>query len=163
MAEFPKFEEYKFFIEDTARFSERRQTVGNTFISINTLLLAAIAFLIKDTGLTPCMSDTVLWLALPLLVAGLLVCVWWGAIIHRYKQLIGIRMTILEEMEEAPGMKGRAGVYGIERQKLYQRDEQGKKLPSGRTNFSDLESRLPSLFIILYALYGLGLVYALIQ
>jgi hypothetical protein len=26
-----KFEEYKLFIEDTARFSERRQKVGSTF------------------------------------------------------------------------------------------------------------------------------------
>jgi hypothetical protein len=27
---FDKFDEYKLFVEDTARFSERRQTVNNT-------------------------------------------------------------------------------------------------------------------------------------
>lgn len=45
-----KFEEYKLFIEDTARFSERRQNVGSTYIAVNSIILSAIAFPVKDSG-----------------------------------------------------------------------------------------------------------------
>jgi hypothetical protein len=39
MSAFDKFEEYKLFIEDTARFSERRQTVTKTYITVNSAIL----------------------------------------------------------------------------------------------------------------------------
>ena len=38
MAEFDKFEEYKLFVDDTARFTERRQTVSNIYVGVNSLL-----------------------------------------------------------------------------------------------------------------------------
>jgi len=40
-----KFEEYKMIIDDSARFSERRQSITNTYITVNSLLLTAIAFM----------------------------------------------------------------------------------------------------------------------
>lgn len=52
MSVFDKFEEYKFFIDDTARFSERRQKVGSTYVAVNSIILSAIAFLVKDSELT---------------------------------------------------------------------------------------------------------------
>lgn len=45
-----KFEEYKLFVEDTAKFSERRQTVNNTYVAVNSILLSAVSFLVKDAG-----------------------------------------------------------------------------------------------------------------
>jgi hypothetical protein len=52
MSTFDKFEEYKVFIEDTARFAERRQKVGSNCVAVNSIILSAIAFLVKDSGLT---------------------------------------------------------------------------------------------------------------
>jgi hypothetical protein len=42
------FEEYKLFVEDTARFTDRRQTVTNICVTINSVLLSAVALLVKD-------------------------------------------------------------------------------------------------------------------
>ncbi len=84
MPVFDKFEEYKLFIEDTARFSERRQTVGNMFVAVNTLLLTAIAFLVRDSGARD-YGLLVTVLPIPLVIAGFFVCVWWRQIIFKYK------------------------------------------------------------------------------
>jgi len=36
-----KFEEYKLFVEDTARFTDRRQTVNNIYVAVNSIILGA--------------------------------------------------------------------------------------------------------------------------
>jgi len=64
-----KFEEYKLFVEDSARFTERRQAISNTYVTVNSLLLAAIGLLIKDLGARGIWT---LLLLLPLVVAGVL-------------------------------------------------------------------------------------------
>lgn len=160
MSAFSKFEEYRLFIEDTARFSERRQTVGNTFIAVNTLLLTAIAFLVKDSGIRD-YGLMVTVLPIPLVLAGIFACTWWRQIIVRYKRLINLRMRELMAMEKLPDMQGCQTIYLKEYEELYRRDLQGKKMPAGRLNFSDIESRLPILFIVLYAFFGFMLVVAL--
>ena len=38
MSEFNKFEEYKLFVEDTARLSDRRQTISNIYVTVNSIL-----------------------------------------------------------------------------------------------------------------------------
>lgn len=161
MSTINKFEEYRLFIEDTARFSERRQTVSNTFVAVNTLLLTAIAFLVKDSGAQQ-YGALVTALPIPMVVAGILVCIWWRQLIFKYKTLVGFRMKQLMEMEALPEMKGCHQMYLKEREELYKRDEQGRKVPAGRFNFSELEGRLPALFIALYVLFGLFLLVALI-
>ena len=50
MGKVDTFEEYKLFVDDTARLSDRRQTVTNTYIAVNSLLLGAISFLIRDAA-----------------------------------------------------------------------------------------------------------------
>ena len=156
-----KFEEYRLFIEDTARFSERRQTVNNTFVAVNTLLLTAIAFLVSDSGARQ-YGSFITALPIPLVIAGILVCVWWRQLIYKYKELVGFRMKQLMEMEALPEMAGCHQMYLKEREALYKRDAEGRKVPPGRLNFSELEGRLPLLFITLYVLFGLSLLVALI-
>ncbi len=160
MPVFDKFEEYKLFIEDTARFSERRQTVGNMFVAVNTLLLTAIAFLVRDSGARD-YGLLVTVLPIPLVIAGFFVCVWWRQIIFKYKALVKLRMRELEVMEDSPEMKGCQLIYHKEHAELYARDSVGNKLPKGRLNLSELESRLPALFTVLYAVFGAFLLIAL--
>lgn len=161
MSAFNKFEEYRLFIEDTARFSERRQTISSTFVAVNTLLLTAIAFLAKDSGAQH-YGALVTALPIPLVIAGILVCIWWRQLILKYKTLVGFRMKQLMAMEALPEMQGCHRMYILEGEELYKRDAQGRKVPRGRLNFSELESRLPALFIALYGLFGLFLIAALI-
>lgn len=160
MSGFPKFEEYKLFIEDTARFSERRQTVSNTFVAVNTLLLTAVAFLVKDSGAQE-YGALVTLLPIPIVAAGILVCLTWKQLIAKYKKLVGFRMEQLMVMEDLPEMKEAHGMYRREKKALFERDAQGQRLPKGRKGFSDLESRLPDLFIALYAVFGVLLLVAL--
>ena len=82
MVEFSKFEEYKLFVEDTARFTERRQTISNIYIAVNTLLLAAIGLFIKDLGT---LGSWILILCVPLVAAGVFVSLWWRQLIIKYK------------------------------------------------------------------------------
>jgi hypothetical protein len=153
MSDVNKFEEYKLFVEDTARFTDRRQTVSNLFVAVNSILLVAIGLIVKDLGVA---GARILLLTLPLVIAGIAVSIWWRQLIHKYKALVGLRINTLREMEELPGMKGAVQMYHVE-DTLYPRDAEGEMIPRKGLSFSDLESRLPWLFVILYALYG-GLV-----
>ena len=153
MSEFDKFEEYKLFVEDTARFSERRQTVSRNFATVNALLVTAITLLIKDSAVNNhgTLSHV---LVIPLVIAGILVCIWWKQLVFKYKTLVRFRMDRLMSMEQLPEMRGCDQMYTEEGEDLYKRDEQGTRLPPGRLGFSDLEGSLPILFGVLYVLYA---------
>ena len=146
------FEEYKLFVEDTARFSERRQTITNTYITVNGAIAGLITFLVRDSGFVNW------WLVvtiLPLLVFGILICRYWKQLITQYKSLVGLRLNVLREMEMK--LPGSVKMYHRE-DELYPRDSQNMPIPGRGLNFSDLEKRLPLLFIVLYVILGLGLV-----
>jgi len=152
-----KFEEYKLFVKDSARFTERRQTISNTYVTVNSLLLAAIGLLIKDIGARGIWT---LLLPLPLVAAGIAVSLWWRQLIHKYKALVGLRINALREMEELPEMAESVKMYHI-KDELYPRDAEGNMIPGKGLNFSDLEVRLPWLFLVLYSLFGVGLLIVL--
>jgi hypothetical protein len=151
MPDFNKYDEYKLFVEDTARFTERRQTISNIYITVNSLLLAAIGLLIKDL----CAKGVwIILLPLPLVVAGFAVSLWWRQLIRKYKALIGIRIGKLREMEN--DFSGSIKMFHCE-DILYPRNDQGEMIPGKGLNFADHEARLPILFMVLYILFGIGL------
>jgi hypothetical protein len=157
MSHVDKFEEYKFFIEDTARLTERRQTVTNIYVAVNTVLLSAVALLVKDAGLQRWIVAAA---TIMLLAAGIAICLFWHQLILRYKKLVGLRLTELRKMEDLPEMAGCQRMYHVE-DKLYPRDAQGNMLKTkGRMDFSDLERQLPNVFIALYAVFLIGIVIA---
>jgi hypothetical protein len=157
MGKVDTFDEYKLFVEDTARLSDRRQTVTNTYIAVNSLLLGAISFLIRDAAGGKWWG---LLLAFPLLAGGIVVCCFWRQFIHKYKTLIGLRIDTLRSMEDLPGMEGSVRMYHVE-DRIYPRDAEGKMIPGQGLNFSDLEKRLPMVFLALYILYTLAALLAL--
>jgi hypothetical protein len=152
MSDVNKFEEYKLFVEDTARFTDRRQTVSNLFVAVNSILLVAIGLIVKDLGVR---GAWMLLMTLPLVVAGIAVSLWWRQLIHKYKVLVGLRIDTLRKMEGQPGMAESVKMYHLE-DTLYPRDQEGNMIPGQGLNFSDREAMLPNLFIVLYALYGVG-------
>ncbi len=151
MNKIDKFEEYKFFIDDTSRFSERRQTISNIYMAVNSLLLAAIGLLIKDLTIQTSWN----WLlSLPLIVAGIAVSIWWSQLIYRYKELVRLRIRVLRGMEDE--MENSVKMYHQE-DVLYPVDKNGIPIPGQGLNLSDIEGRLPKLFIALYCIFGLAL------
>ena len=154
MAQSGKFDEYKLFIEDTGRFAERRQTISNRHLALNISLLATIGLLVKGFGSN---GTWILLLPLPLVVAGIFVSLWWGQLIRKYKELVKLRIDMLREMEDE--IPDSVRMYHKE-DKLYPRDEKGKMIRGKGLNFSDLEARLPWLFIVLYGIFGIVLFWA---
>ncbi|ETR69195.1 MAG: hypothetical protein OMM_09815 [Candidatus Magnetoglobus multicellularis str. Araruama] len=69
MEQFNTFEEYKLFIEDTAKMSDRRQLLTSTYITANAIILASIAFILKDYK--PDIQFISIILVTSLLVAGI--------------------------------------------------------------------------------------------
>jgi hypothetical protein len=153
MSDFSSFEEYQIILEDAARFTDRRQTTSNMYVAVNSLLLTAIGVLVKDLAAR---GGWNLLLPIPLVAAGAAVCLWWTQLIRKYKRLVGLRIDTLREMEDLPGMSDSVKIFHRE-DALYPRDEAGNMVPGKGLSFSDLESRLPQLFLWLYCLLGVGL------
>lgn len=96
------FDEYKLVAEDTARISDRRQTVNTLFVSINALFLTGVGYLLYKYGQS--YGDG---LHLTFFTAGFLVIAVLTRMINRswlrlsdqYSKLINLRIRYLEKLE----------------------------------------------------------------
>src|SRR5262245_22467297 len=91
-----KFDELKFLHDRTQRLSERRQTTSQTYLTINTAIFGALAFLIKDSGLQ---GWILILVSLPLFAVGLLACITWYRILLKLEAIIGWNYEQLREVE----------------------------------------------------------------
>lgn len=142
-----KFEEYKLFVDDTARFSDRRQTANNLYLTTNSIAISAIAFLVKDAGLMP------FWQAVAVIVmlfAGILICLQWKQMIRKYKNLVGFRINELRKLENQ--ITDCHKMYYAENE-IYPRDANDMPIHRQGLNFSDLELMLPWVFIGVYSAF----------
>ena len=148
-----KFKEYRAFIEDTARFTERRQNTSNLYISINSLLLTGLMFAIKDFD-----KELRLEFLFPALIiaAGIFISLLWKQIITKYKVLVGLRIRTLRKMENDEALAWMIKMYHVE-DKLYPVDENDKPIMGQALNFSDKEAQLPFVFVGLYTIAGVFL------
>ena len=150
-----KFEEYKLFVEDTARFTDRRQTVTNIYVAVNSILLAGTGLLL-DRGFQDWVTLAAIF---AILVAGIYICLFWNQLIRKYKILVGFRINMLREIESREDMQWSHRMYHRE-DELYPRDEDDEPIPGKKLDFSDLERRLPLVFIIVYAAFAVFLLLA---
>jgi len=141
------FEEYRLFVEDTARFSDRRQTFSNFMVAINSFLVAGIYAVLKD--LSPHALPR-LMMAAPLLGAGLAAsCVWWK-LLNKYEDIIASRTDFLKSIERKAGKDSRDGMH-LMLEKFYP--------PEGpRRGFTPLEKRLPWIFMGVYSAFMAGVI-----
>jgi hypothetical protein len=149
-----KFEEYKLFVEDTARFTERRQTITNIYVAVNSILLTGIGLLL-DGGLQNWVTPLTVLL---LLFAGIFVCAFWSQLIRKYKELVKFRIQMLREIEERQDMGWSHQMYHRE-DELYPRDENDEPIKGVGLNFADFEQRLPFVFAGVYAVIAFFLVF----
>jgi amino acid permease len=151
MESLDKFEEYKLFAELTDRLSDRRQKISNTYLTVNSIIIGVIAFLIKDTDL---LSVVVI---MPLII-GIIACIVWKQIMYKYKKLITHRIEELREIENHVDMKNCHKMYHAE-DKLYPRDENGVLIKGKSLNLIDKEAWLPNIFIITYSVFLVGIIF----
>lgn len=143
-----KFDEYKFFAENTQHLSERRQAATQTYLTVNTIITAALGFLVKDMSFR---GWGLVLVSLPFFLVGVLACTIWCKIITEYKALAGWRYKQLIEMEQA--MPESYQIYFKEWEGFYK-----PRVARKDFSFSGLELWLPRLLLGLYAAYGVGLV-----
>jgi hypothetical protein len=151
-----KFKEYKFFAQNTWDLSSRRIATTSTYLTVNTAIFAIIAFLVKDVKFSGW------WLVLaatPIFAVGVILCGVWWEIIERHRRLIGWRFDQLMEMEEQ--ITGSHRMYLREWKEFYgpnQKPLEGQK--GKKFEFTQLEKRMPQLFMVLYIIFWLGLIIA---
>ena len=148
-----KFDEYKFFTERVQHRSERRQQASQIYLTINTAIFGLIALLIKDSGLK---GWNLLIGILPLFFVGVFVCLTWARIIAEFERLIGWQYEQLREMEKH--IKSLYRMHAKEWEEFYKPTDS-----RSRFSFSNLEAKMPSIFVGLYIVYGLGIVVAVTQ
>lgn len=135
-----KFEEYKLFVEDTARFSDRRQTVTYIYATINGAIVGLATILFQAAGFT---SWRIVFIVLPLVLAGMFICYAWYRLLSSYKKLLSFRFQHLEQIEnELPGCHR---MYNLESAALYSNAPKHQKISQTR-----IEMWLPWLFIVIY-------------
>jgi len=157
MNEFDKFDEYKFLVEDTARITDRRQSISNLYTTINSILLAAIAVLFSETAL----PDLVIIAgAVAIMLAGIAISLTWKRAIIRYREHLRLRFDILREIENHPSMADSEKVYHRE-DALYPRNEDGQSIDH-KGLFSNIEKRLPEVFVTLYVILTTIIILAVI-
>lgn len=149
MAEhFDKFQEYKFFAESTQYLSERRQAATQTYLSVNTAIIAVIGFIIKESGHS---GWGLISACLALVAAGVVACAIWYKIIKQYKDLIGWRYDQLMAMEKL--MPDCHQMYTNEWHQFFE-----PRMKIEKFGFSRLEIWLPRLFLWIYLVYSLALI-----
>jgi hypothetical protein len=141
-----KFEEYKFYYDGTQKLSERRQTTTQIYLTINTALFGAIAFLVKDAGLTG-------WLLVgaiaPLFLFGIVICSIWKSLLANIRTFLDWKYKQLREMETA----------FPETSRLITKEFEAFYTSGNRKfSFSDLEARLPTILSIIYIIYGIAMI-----
>jgi hypothetical protein len=144
-----KFEELKFLHDRAQRFSERRQNTSQTYLTLNTAILGALAFLTKDSGFQ---GWNLIFVSIPLFGVGLIACSIWHRIIRNLESRIGWHYQQVRQIEKK--IPESHLTINKEWDEFFQ-SKGGKPF-----SFSSLEAQLPRLLMALYAVYGLSLIVA---
>ncbi len=138
-----RFKEYQILIEDTAKLSDRRQTINDILVGINALFLTGLGYIIVNSRLTtwwiPEVLGVVALVTLPINFT-------WRALNERYRKLVGIRIDYLTKLEtklRSTSGENDFGVYHEEFATLYSKSDK-------TAGFSQLERRFIILFTLLY-------------
>ena len=73
-SEDPVFHQYKLLVDDSARFSDRRQTTNNYYVTANSILLGGIGLLLEQNAIRSLLGTSI---AVIVAVAGFAVCSAW--------------------------------------------------------------------------------------
>lgn len=138
--------QYNLLVKDTAKLSDRRQTVNALYLSANSILLGAVAVVAAQSGLKP---GILLLPAVLIALAGIPLCRDWRKLVLSNKELVGLRIKLLHEIEE-----NSAFTYPIQ---TYHREDVLYDNPRrGVFGFSSVEINIPLIFIALYIVAILG-------
>ncbi len=139
----PDFESYKLIVEDLSRIREQRAREIGSYLTINSVILAASGLLLKET------QFAITWEALilvPLLVAGVIATLRWMLLINQYTELVDVRVANLKKIESTPAMVSRnLSLFREEEEALGRRANEDRMM-----RYVDKRRFLPAIFLGLY-------------
>ena len=142
---FPKFEEYKLFVETVQATANRRRADATAHLTMSSAIIAALGLVASGQRFT---GSLLVPLSAPLFALGIIICVLWYKSEVRYGKLLRWRIERLVAMEEV--MPGCHKFYARQTKDLFSTNE---KMTHGR-----LSRLLPVALGNLYLLYAVGLV-----
>jgi hypothetical protein len=133
------FEQYQLLVEETARISDRRHSTSNLFLSVNSVLVGAVALLIQQSAGKG--STLLIFLAFLLVAAGSVLCILWLQLLLKYARRLQQRFLYLSKLEQMnPSLL--LSVFS------------NKELRT--ESFTHLEARIPVVFLVTYAVAVAG-------
>lgn len=96
------FNEYQMLVEDMAKLSDRRQMINTLFVTINTIFLTGVGYLLYKLGQAYGDNTQVLFFAIGFLVIAALTTVFnnaWRRIGGQYSNLVNLRVRYLKQLE----------------------------------------------------------------
>lgn len=149
------FAQYSLLVKDTARISDRRQTVNTLYLSANSIILGGVVLLVQQADLR---TAFLLFPVVVVAVAGFVLCLDWRRLIINYRKLLELRFSILEKLEEQLGVSdpGMIKMFQIEQRELYSNPKKGRGISV--FGFSDIERNIPYVFQVLYVVLVVGAV-----
>ena len=136
--------EYSLFLDQVNKLADRRQAVTSTYLSVNAAIFAVIAFVMKDVPMADWGKRISLLL---LLMAAVIICDLWRRLITRYSELLKWWFKQLRALEDKLSDSNR--LLTEEYNELYKK---------GHTRIGTYETRLISIFQILYVAFGVGMI-----
>jgi hypothetical protein len=133
------FEQYQLFVEETARISDRRHSTSNLFLSVNSVLVGAVALLIQQSGGEG--GRFLLFLAFLLVAAGTVLCILWMQLLLKYAKRLRKRFIFLSKLETT---------YPSLLLRVFSNEELFSE------SFSHLEARIPVVFLATYVIAVTG-------
>jgi hypothetical protein len=140
-------EEYRLFLDQIHRLTDRRQTVTTAYLTVNAAIVGALAFLFKE-GYMPGWPQQAS--ALALFAAGLVACDLWRRLILQYSTLLDWWYEQLRALEER--VSECSGLIGKEYAELYGGGQGGSRV--GLTRY---QIGLTWLFTAIYGIFALSI------
>lgn len=133
--QFGRFDLYALLVNDTGRISDRRQTMNNIFLTVNSVLFGSLAVLAQQSGLR---SVFFVFVEVFLSIAGIYIARQWLALSNKYQNLVKLRYETLMQIEQLPDFPGETKMYTIENEH------------PETWGFSNIERHLPVAFMVMY-------------
>jgi hypothetical protein len=141
---------YKLVIQNSEQLATRRQSLNSFFLSINSMFMAGIGVISKETiaqaavpphhHRNPVVGE--LFFVIMLCITGLIVCRNWEALIKSYARIVQANAVVTEEME-----RHLLAAMTTAQQRLHGTDF---------VSMARVESRIASTFMCLYLIVLLG-------
>jgi hypothetical protein len=133
------FEQYRLIVEETTRVTERRHSTNNIFVSVNSILVGALAILIQQST----NKDVVVMLYLACLLggAGFVLSLFWLILLRGYSLRINKRLAYLGELETKQYATYLLPVFAVQDTKV---------------SFARAEAGIPIIFLVTYLAAAIG-------